>query len=56
MVATTHEMVWLQSSVQDLVITIPMPLPMHWDNQTAIFVARNIAFHERTNEAFSCGR
>ena len=26
----------------------PMPMPMHCDNQGAIFIARNLAFHERT--------
>ena len=43
-----HEMVWLQSFVQDLGITIPMLMPMHCDNQAAIFIAGNLAFHERT--------
>ena len=25
-----------------------MPMSMHCDNQTTIFIARNLAFHERT--------
>ena len=48
MAATASEMVWLQSFVQDLGITTPMPMPMHCDNQAAIFIAGNLAFHERT--------
>ena len=48
MAATAREMVWLQSFVQDLGITTPMPMPMHCDNQAAIFIAGNLAFHERT--------
>ena len=27
-----------------------MPMPMHCNNQTAIFIARNLAFHERTKD------
>ena len=26
----------------------PMPMPMHYDNHAAIFIAGNLAFHERT--------
>ena len=50
MAATAREMVWLQSFVQDLGITTPMPMPMHCDNQEAIFIAGNLAFHERTKQ------
>ena len=48
MTDTAREMVWLQSFVQDLGITTPMPMPMHCDSQAAIFIAGNLAFHERT--------
>ena len=48
MAATAREIVWLQTFVQDLGITTPMPMPMHCDNQEAIFIARNLTFHERT--------
>ena len=48
MAAIAREMVWLQSFVQDLGITTPMPMPMHSDNQVVIFIAGNLAFHERT--------
>ena len=48
MAATAREIVWLQSFVQDLGITTPMLMPMHCDNKAAIFIAENLAFHERT--------
>ena len=48
MAATAREMVWLQSFVQDLGITTAMPMPMHCDNEAVIFIAGNLAFHERT--------
>ena len=48
MAATTREMVWLHSFVQDLGITTPMTMPMHCDNQATIFITGNLAFHERT--------
>ena len=45
---TTREMVWLRSFLEDLVISSPFPMPMHCDNQAAIFVAGNSTFHEST--------
>ena len=61
MAATAREMVWLQSFVQDLGITTPMPMPIHCDNKAAIFIAGNLAFHERTKHIeidyhFICGK
>ena len=48
MAATTREMVWLQSFVQELGSTTPMSMPMPCDNHAAIFISRNLAFHKRT--------
>ena len=48
MVATAREKVWLQSFVQDLGIMTPMLMPVQCDNHVAIFIAGNLAFHERT--------
>ena len=48
MADTTQEMVWLRSFLKDLGISSPFPMPMHCDNQTAIFIAGNSTFHERT--------
>ena len=48
MAKTAREMVWLQSFLEDLGISSPFPMPMHCDNQAAIFIAGNLNFHERT--------
>ena len=48
MAKTTHEMVWLQSLLEDLDISSPSPIPIHCDNQAAIFIVGNSTFHERT--------
>ena len=48
MAATAREMVSLQSFLRDLHFTTPMPMPIHCDNQTAIFISGNLAFHKRT--------
>ena len=48
MVETAQEMVWLQSFLKNLDISSPFPMPMHCDNQAAIFIAGNSTFHERT--------
>ena len=45
---TAQEMVWLRSFLKDLGISSPFPMPMHCDNQAAIFIAENSTFHERT--------
>ena len=41
---TTQEMVWLRSFLEDLDISSPFPMPMHCDNQAAIFIACNSPF------------
>ena len=48
MVETAPEMVWLRSFLEDLGISFPFPMPMHCDNQAAIFITGNSTFHERT--------
>ena len=48
MVETAREMVWLQPFLDDLDISSPSPMPMHCDNQAAIFIAGNSTFHEYT--------
>ena len=47
MAETAREMVWLRSFLEDLNILSPFPMPMHCDNQAAIFIAENSTFHER---------
>ena len=44
MAATTREMVWLQSFVQDLGITTLMPMPMHCDNKKISLLLETLPF------------
>ena len=48
MAETAREMVRLRSFLQDLGISSPFPMPMHCDNQAAIFIAGNSTFYEHT--------
>ena len=42
------EMMWLRSLLTDLDFPIAVPIPMYYDNQTAIYIANNLTFYERT--------
>jgi len=44
----TCEMVWLQNLLMELGFRQPGPMSMHCDNQSAIYIAQNPVFHERT--------
>ena len=46
MTKTTREMVWLQLFLKEVGISSPSPIPMHCDNQAAIFIAVSSTFHE----------
>ena len=48
MAQTAYEMVWLRSFLSELDFSMRTPMAMHCDNQVAIFIANNPAFHERT--------
>ena len=48
MAHTTCEMLWLKSLLMELGFRQPGPMPMHCDNQFAIYIAQNLVFHERT--------
>ena len=48
MAQTACEMVWLRSFLSELEFSMRTPMAMHCDNQVAIFIANNPAFHERT--------
>ena len=48
MTQTTCEIIWLKSLLTELGILVHIPMPMHCDNQVAIFIANNPVFHERT--------
>ena len=48
MIHTTCEMVWLKNLLMKLGFRKPGLMPMHCDNQSAIYIAQNLVFHERT--------
>jgi len=48
MSATTSELVWIHSLLQDFHIQVPLPITMFRDNKAAQHIAQNPAFHERT--------
>ena len=41
-------MMWIRSLLLELAFIIKMPIPMHCDNQAAIFIVNNPTFHEHT--------
>ncbi|KAM7496324.1 hypothetical protein LguiA_020738 [Lonicera macranthoides] len=45
---TTAEIVWLRWLLQDMGITLTDPTPLFCDNKSAIQIAHNDVFHERT--------
>ena len=48
MAEIAQDIVWLRSFLEDLNISSPSPMPMHFDNQAVIFIAGNSTFHKRT--------
>ena len=46
--ATTAELIWLRWLLQDLGIDCSAATQLHCDNQSAIQIAHNDVFHERT--------
>ncbi|CAA7015607.1 unnamed protein product [Microthlaspi erraticum] len=44
----TCEMIWLQQLLRDLHITVTSPAKLFCDNKSAIYLASNPVFHERT--------
>ena len=46
--ATTCELQWLTYMLQDLGLTFTSPATLYCDNQSAIQIASNQVFHERT--------
>jgi len=43
-------MVWLKNLLMELSFRQPGPMPVHCDNQFAIYSAQNPGFHERTKQ------
>jgi hypothetical protein len=48
MAHTTTELTWLQHFLQEIGFSAPTPIPFFCDNQTALHIASNPIFHERT--------
>ncbi|GJZ98671.1 uncharacterized mitochondrial protein-like protein [Tanacetum coccineum] len=48
MAVTTSEIVWLHWLLADMGVQITSPTPLYCDNRSAIQIARNTVFHERT--------
>ena len=45
---TTSELLWLRWLLKDLGVSISSATPLYCDNQSAIHIAHNDVFHERT--------
>ncbi|XP_056690349.1 uncharacterized mitochondrial protein AtMg00810-like [Spinacia oleracea] len=45
---TTSETVWIDGVLENLHITINRPIPLYCDNKSALHIAANPIFHERT--------
>lgn len=48
MAHATAEIVWLRWLLSDLGVVLATPTPLYCDNQSAIKIAHNSVFHERT--------
>ncbi|KAL5559468.1 hypothetical protein UlMin_035679 [Ulmus minor] len=48
MASTTKEIVWLRWLLADMGVSLSHPTPMYCDNKSAIQIAHNSVFHERT--------
>jgi hypothetical protein len=48
MASTTSELIWLHSLLADLSVPHSQPMFLHCDNQSALHIAANLVFHERT--------
>ena len=48
MSSTTSELVWLKALLEELGLKVNTPIKLFCDNQSAIHIASNPVFHERT--------
>ncbi|KAJ9562057.1 hypothetical protein OSB04_007217 [Centaurea solstitialis] len=48
MAVTTSEIVWLRWLLSDMGVDVSQPTPLHCDNKSAMQIAKNSVFHERT--------
>ena len=47
MTHTACDMVWLKNLLVELGFRQLGPIPMHCDNQSAIYITQNLVFHEK---------
>ncbi|XP_019058846.1 PREDICTED: uncharacterized protein LOC109116952 [Tarenaya hassleriana] len=48
MAQTTCELVWIDTLLHELRIISSRPIPLFWENQSAVHISNNPVFHERT--------
>lgn len=48
MADTCCEVLWLTAVLKDLLVSSALPIPFHCDSQSAIYIASNPVYHERT--------
>ena len=48
MAHTACEIIWLKNLIIELDFRQPGPIPMCYDNHSAIYIAQNPVFHERS--------
>ena len=48
MAHTSSELTWIQHFLQEIGFLVSTPIPLYCDNQAAVHIASNPAFHERT--------
>ena len=48
MAATTAELIWLSYLLQDLHLTVQLPITLYYDNKSAQLLAANPCFHDRS--------
>lgn len=46
---TAAEIIWLGWLLSDLNIAVSYCIPLHWDNKSAVHIAKNEVFHEHIN-------
>ncbi|KAL2230991.1 UNVERIFIED_CONTAM: hypothetical protein Sindi_1693500 [Sesamum indicum] len=48
MASSTCELIWIYNLLSEFRIKVPTPIPFFCDNQSALHIATNPVFHERT--------
>lgn len=48
MASTASEVTWLVRLLEELGVTDLKPITLHRDNQSALYITKNLVFHERT--------